>query len=87
MTATATATASSAATRTADSALTQAFEVRRFNAPVGAEIVGLDISKPINDADFARIHRAHLDHHVVVFRDQDVSPEAHIEFSRRFGPL
>ncbi|MDM0014680.1 TauD/TfdA family dioxygenase [Variovorax sp. J22P168] len=65
----------------------QTFEIRRFDAPVGAEIVGLDISRPINDADFARIHRAHLDHHVVVFRDQRVSPEAHVDFSRRFGPL
>jgi len=65
----------------------QNFEIRRFDAPVGAEIVGLDVSKPINDADFARIHRAHLDHHVVVFRDQQVSPAAHIDFSRRFGPL
>ena len=66
---------------------TQAFEVRPFDAPLGAEIVGLDISKPINDADFARIHRAHLDHHVVVFRDQRISPADHIAFSRRFGPL
>ncbi len=68
-------------------ARTQSFEVRPFDAPVGAEIVGLDISQPISDADFARIHRAHLDHHVVVFRDQRVSPEAHVAFSRRFGPL
>ncbi|RYF32844.1 MAG: TauD/TfdA family dioxygenase, partial [Comamonadaceae bacterium] len=66
---------------------TQAFEVRPFDAPVGAEIVGLDISQPINDADFARIHRAHLDHHVVVFRDQRISPADHAAFSRRFGPL
>ena len=65
----------------------QTFEIRPFDAPVGAEIVGLDISKPINDADFARIHRAHLDHHVVVFRDQQVSPADHVAFSRRFGPL
>jgi taurine dioxygenase len=65
----------------------QHFEVRPFDAPVGAEIVGLDISKPINAADFARIHRAHLDHHVVVFRDQQITPTEHIEFSRRFGPL
>ncbi|MGI4776981.1 MAG: TauD/TfdA dioxygenase family protein [Janthinobacterium lividum] len=66
---------------------TQNFEVRPFDAPVGAEIVGLDISRPVNDADFARIHRAHLDHHVIVFRDQQISPAAHVEFSRRFGPL
>lgn len=66
---------------------TQVFEVRPFDAPVGAEIVGLDLSKPIGEADFARIHRAHLDHHVVVFRDQRISPADHIAFSRRFGPL
>ena len=65
----------------------QHFEVRPFNAPVGAEILGLDIAKPINDEDFARIHRAHLDHHVLVFRNQQITPAEHIEFSRRFGPL
>ena len=65
----------------------QTFDVRPFDAPVGAEVVGLDIAAPIDDADFARIHRAHLDHHVLVFRDQRVSPQAHIDFSRRFGPL
>ena len=65
----------------------QHFEVRPFPAPVGAEIVGLDISKPINNEDFARIHRAHLDHHVLVFRNQRITPAEHIDFSRRFGPL
>jgi len=68
-------------------AAAQHFEVRPFAAPVGAEIVGLDISKPINAEDFARIHRAHLDHHVVVFRNQQITPQQHIDFSRRFGPL
>ncbi|CAN7774893.1 TauD/TfdA family dioxygenase [Variovorax sp. LjRoot175] len=65
----------------------QRFDIRPFEAPVGAEIVGLDIGKPINEADFARIHRAHLDHHVLVFRDQQITPDQHIAFSRRFGPL
>jgi taurine dioxygenase len=71
----------------AASAPPQDFDIRRFEAPVGAEIVGLDIARPINEADFVRIHRAHLDHHVLVFRDQRISPSAHIDFSRRFGPL
>jgi taurine dioxygenase len=65
----------------------QHFEVRPFNAPVGAEIIGLDISKPIGAEDFKRIHQAHLDHHVLVFRDQRITPQEHIDFSRRFGPL
>ena len=72
---------------TTDSAPHQDFEVRPFDAPVGAEIVGLDIARPIDEADFARIYRAHLDHHVLVFRDQPITPDQHVAFSRRFGPL
>lgn len=62
-------------------------EIRRLDAPVGAEVIGLDLNRPLADADFARIHRAHLDHHVLVFRDQRITPQQQIDFSRRFGPL
>ncbi len=48
----------------------QAFEVRAFDGPLGAEVLGLDLSRPLNKDDFARLHRAHLDHHVLVLRDQ-----------------
>ncbi|MEQ7918932.1 TauD/TfdA family dioxygenase [Xanthomonas sp. WHRI 1810A] len=65
----------------------QQFDVRPFAEKVGAEIVGLDLSRPLNDADFARVHQAHLDHHVVVFRDQQITPQQQIDFSRRFGVL
>ncbi|HWH84294.1 MAG TPA: TauD/TfdA family dioxygenase [Burkholderiaceae bacterium] len=64
-----------------------AIEIRPFDAPLGAEAIGLDLSAPLSDADFARIHRAHLDHHVLVFRDQRITPAQQIAFSRRFGPL
>jgi taurine dioxygenase len=62
-------------------------EIHSFDGPVGAEVIGLDLSQPLADEDFKRIHRAHLDHHVLVFRDQRITPEQHIAFSRRFGPL
>jgi taurine dioxygenase len=62
-------------------------DVRRFDAPLGAEVVGLDLARPLGDDGFARIHRAHLDHHVLVFRDQHITPQQQIDFSRRFGPL
>ena len=65
----------------------QSFEIHPFQAPLGAEVVGLDLSKPLTVQDFQRIHQAHLDHHVLVFRDQRITPEQQIAFSRRFGPL
>jgi taurine dioxygenase len=65
----------------------QDFAIRAFNAPPGAEVVGLDLSQPLGAGDFARIHKAHLDHHVLVFRDQQITPGQQVDFSRRFGPL
>lgn len=63
------------------------FAVRPFDAPLGAELTGLDLSEPLDDAAFARIHSAHLDHHVLVFRDQRITAQQQVDFSRRFGPL
>ena len=65
----------------------QAFDIRPLSGTVGAEIIGLDLALPVNDQDFARIHRAHLQHHVVVFREQRITPQQQIDFSRRFGVL
>jgi taurine dioxygenase len=64
----------------------QTFEIRPFDN-LGAEIIGLDLSRELNADDFARVHRAHLDHQVVVFREQRITPEQQIAFSRRFGEL
>jgi len=65
----------------------QDFEIRPFDAALGAEVIGLDLNQPLSTTDFQRLHRAHLDHHVVVFRDQRITPAQQIDFSRRFGPL
>jgi taurine dioxygenase len=65
----------------------QQFAIRPFDAPLGAEVLGLDLALPIDDADFARLHRAHLVHHVLVFREQHITPAQQVAFSRRFGPL
>lgn len=65
--------AASNALSSIDSAQPQLFDIRPFSGAVGAEIVGLDLAKPVSAEDFSRIHRAHLDHHVLVFRDQRIS--------------
>ncbi len=64
------------------------FAYRHFDAPLGGEIVGLDLSQPLSEAAFAEIRRAFLDAQVLVFRNQhSLTPEQHIAFSRRFGEL
>ncbi len=65
----------------------QDFEVRALPAVFGAEVIGIDLARPLSDADFARVHAAHLAHHLLVFRDQHLSPAQQVAFSRRFGPL
>jgi taurine dioxygenase len=68
-------------------AVTSRLKIRPFDGPLGAEVLGLDLSRPLASEDFARIHQAHLAHHVLVFRDQRITPAEHVAFSRRFGPL
>ena len=53
---------------------------------LGAEIRGLDL-RHVNDAEFATIHRAWLDHLAVLFRGQKLDDADLIRFSRRFGDL
>ncbi len=52
-----------------------------------AEVGSVDLSQPMDDAHFARIHDAFLEHSILVFRGQRLSNEQHIAFSRRFGEL
>ncbi|MBB6134683.1 taurine dioxygenase [Massilia aurea] len=66
----------------------QSFAIHPFTgAPLGAEVIGLDLSLPLATADLAHLHRAHLDHHVLVFRDQHITPAQQVDFSRHFGAL
>ena len=63
------------------------FAVRPFDAPLGAEVLGLDLSQPVGNRAFLRVHDAHLKHHVLVFRDQHLTPQQQIDFSCLFGRL
>jgi len=60
--------------------------VRKTAAACGAEIV-FDLSRPIDDSTFAELERHFHDNIVVFFRDQHVTEEQQIAFSRRFGEL
>lgn len=66
----------------------QRFVIEPLSSALGAEVLGIDLSAPLHEADFARLHAAHLQHHVLVFRGQQaLSPAQHVAFSRRWGPL
>ncbi len=54
---------------------------------VGADIIGIDLTQPISDAQFTQIHDAWMQHHVLRFRGQDMTREQLQDFSRRFGEL
>ena len=62
-------------------------DIRPLAPALGAEVIGADLSQPLSDDAFARIKRAHLDHCVLIFRNQHLTPAQHIAFSRRFGDL
>jgi taurine dioxygenase len=55
-------------------------------AALGAEVRGVDLRR-IDDRDFAAIHRAWLDHLVLLFRGQTLNDDDLTAFSRRFGEL
>ena len=61
-------------------------EVKPTGAALGAEISGVDLAR-IGEEDFAYIHRAWVDHLVLLFRGQSLDDEQLIAFSRRFGAL
>ena len=62
-------------------------EITPVTGALGAEIAGVDLSKPLSNEVFSDIYRAFLDHLVIFFRDQDISSEQHMGFAKRFGEL
>ena len=54
---------------------------------LGVEIGGVDLSQSLGDDVIAEIRQAWLEYRVVFFRDQDITPEQHLTFARRFGDL
>jgi len=61
--------------------------LRPTGAALGAEILGVDLSKPLNEETFRAIEAAWHEHEVIFFRGQDLAPEQHLAISRRFGAL
>ncbi|WP_436777416.1 TauD/TfdA dioxygenase family protein [Yinghuangia sp. YIM S09857] len=62
-------------------------EIRPMSGYIGAEIHGVDLTRPLAPDVVARIRAALLEWKVVFFRDQDISQARHIAFGRLFGEV
>jgi taurine dioxygenase len=61
-------------------------EVIPTGAALGAEIRGVDFSKPVSEDDRAALRKAWADHLVLLFRGQEIGDEQLLEASGIFGP-
>jgi len=61
-------------------------DIRTVGNGFAAELTGLEVSR-LDDADLARVRKAYTDSGVIFLRDQELSPEQHIELAERFGQI
>ena len=59
-------------------------DIRPLTGSLGAEIIGADIK---DSAQFGDIEAAFAKYSVIVLRGQAITPEDHLDFARRFGPI
>jgi taurine dioxygenase len=64
-----------------------AITVQKLTPVIGAEIGGVDLSRPLGNRAMEEIHRALAENLVIFFRDQHMSPDQHLGFGRLFGDL
>jgi taurine dioxygenase len=62
-----------------------AMEIRRLAGAIGGEVLGIDLAQPLTDETVTWLRRAWLDHLVLFFRDQDLSPDQFLALAARFG--
>ncbi|MDE1172617.1 MAG: TauD/TfdA family dioxygenase [Parvibaculaceae bacterium] len=64
----------------------QTINVRKLSGGCGAEVLGVDL-RDISNHQMDEIRQAYIDHGVIFFRDQTITPLEHIAFARRWGQI
>ena len=62
-------------------------KIEPMTGHIGAEIYGIDLREPLDDQSYATVRRALMEHLVVFFRDQELTPDQHVAIGQRFGEL
>ena len=63
------------------------FQIKPLSDVLGAEVVGLDISEPLNDETKRAVYDAFLTYKLLCFRDQNLTQDEQVAFSEQFGTL
>jgi alpha-ketoglutarate-dependent taurine dioxygenase len=64
-----------------------AVEFRPLTPTFGAEVIGVAPTLEMDEATFRTVEKGWYDHSILLFRDLKMTPEQHIAFTRRLGPL
>lgn len=63
------------------------FQIKPLTPAIGAVVEGVDLAQPLSDDLLGAVRQALLDHKVIFFEDQHITPVQHRDFAARFGPL
>lgn len=63
------------------------FEIRPLSKVMGAELIGLDLSEPLDEATRRAVYNAFLEYQLLAFRGQKLDKPRQIAFTERFGVL
>jgi len=72
---------------TAAQAADGGLDIRPLTARIGAEVFGVDLTRPVSEAQAAALKAAIAAHQVLFFRDQMIDHDSHKAFGRLFGEL
>jgi len=62
-------------------------EIRPLSPVIGAEVFGIDLTRPLGKEQYSAVHDALIRHKVIFFRDQPIDLERHKALGRMFGEL
>jgi len=65
----------------------ECISVQPVSPSLGAEVGNVDIASGVDDLQLAEIKQAFTDYGVIFFRDQNITPDQHIEFAERWGKI
>lgn len=63
------------------------YDIRPLPYALGAEVYGLDLSKPVSPEIIKQLNYHWIEHKVLIFIDQHITDDQQIEFTRLFGKL